>query len=65
MTTTNKNFFYVLLFFAMFGWGASWVNVKILSNYINDAYSKIQGNHTENTDCNMKINLSGFSFLAD
>ena len=36
MTTTNKNFFYILLFFAMFGWGASWVNVKVLSNYINE-----------------------------
>ena len=34
--TTNKNFFYVLLFFAMFGWGASWVNVKVLSNFINE-----------------------------
>lgn len=36
MTTTNKNFFYILLFFAMFGWGASWINVKVLSNYINE-----------------------------
>ena len=36
MTTTNKNIFYILLFFAMIGWGGSWVNAKILSNYINE-----------------------------
>lgn len=36
MTETNKNIFYILLFFAMFGWGASWINVKILSYYINE-----------------------------
>lgn len=35
-TFSNKNFFYILLFFAMFGWGASWINVKILSAYINE-----------------------------
>lgn len=36
MTTTNKNILYVLLFFAMIGWGASWVNIKILSTYLNE-----------------------------
>ncbi len=36
MTTTNKNFFYFLLFLAMIGWGGSWVNIKILSNYLNE-----------------------------
>jgi len=36
MAETNKNIFYTLLFFAMIGWGASWVNVKILSSYINE-----------------------------
>ncbi len=36
MTTTNRNLFYILLFFAMIGWGGSWVNAKILSNYINE-----------------------------
>lgn len=36
MTEKNKNIFYILLFFAMFGWGASWINVKVLSNYINE-----------------------------
>ncbi len=38
--TVNKNIFYVLLFFAMFSWGASWVNVKVLSSYI-DAFDMI------------------------
>ncbi len=33
---TNKNIFYFLLFLAMIGWGASWVNVKVLSSYINE-----------------------------
>jgi len=32
----SKNFFYVLMIFAMVFWGASWVNVKILSLYINE-----------------------------
>ncbi len=32
----DKNIFYFLLFLAMFAWGASWVNVKILSSYINE-----------------------------
>lgn len=36
MTDTNKNIFYFLLFVAMIGWGGSWVNVKVLSNYINE-----------------------------
>ena len=36
MEQTNKNIFYILMFFAMIGWGASWVNVKILSFYINE-----------------------------
>jgi len=36
MTDTNKNIFYILLFFAMIGWGGSWVNIKILSNYLNE-----------------------------
>lgn len=30
----NKNLFYVLLFLGMIAWGGSWVNVKILGNYI-------------------------------
>ncbi len=36
MNPRNKNTLYILLFFAMFAWGASWVNVKVLSNYINE-----------------------------
>lgn len=36
MTTTNKNLFQFLLFLAMIGWGASWVNIKVLSNYLNE-----------------------------
>lgn len=32
----NKNLFYILMVFAMVFWGASWVNVKILANYINE-----------------------------
>ncbi len=36
MRDTNKNIFYILLFFAMIGWGGSWVNIKILSNYLNE-----------------------------
>ncbi|RXK11657.1 EamA family transporter [Halarcobacter mediterraneus] len=36
MTDSNKNIFYILMFFAMIGWGGSWVNVKVLSNYINE-----------------------------
>jgi drug/metabolite transporter (DMT)-like permease len=36
MTNTNKNIFYIFLTLAMLGWGASWVNVKIISTYINE-----------------------------
>lgn len=36
MTTTNKNIFHLLLFLAMIGWGASWVNIKVLSDYLNE-----------------------------
>ncbi|WP_083568516.1 DMT family transporter [Arcobacter sp. LA11] len=32
----NKNLFYILMIFAMIFWGASWINVKVLSNYINE-----------------------------
>lgn len=32
----NKGLFYTLMIFAMVFWGASWVNVKILTNYINE-----------------------------
>jgi len=34
--TANKNIFYIMLFFAMFSWGTSWVNVKVLSSYIDE-----------------------------
>lgn len=36
MTSSNKNIFYILLFFAMIAWGGSWVNMKILSSYLNE-----------------------------
>lgn len=36
MTNTNKNIFYFLMILAMAGWGASWVNAKVLSLYINE-----------------------------
>jgi len=36
----NKNLFFFLLTIAMLGWGASWVNVKILSLYV-DEYEMI------------------------
>jgi len=36
----EKNLLHILLFFAMIGWGASWVNAKVLSHYIN-AYDMI------------------------
>ncbi|RXJ98845.1 EamA family transporter [Arcobacter sp. CECT 8986] len=36
MTQANKNIFYVLMIFAMASWGASWVNAKVLSSYINE-----------------------------
>lgn len=34
--TETKKLFYILLFFAMAGWGMSWVNVKVLGYYINE-----------------------------
>jgi drug/metabolite transporter (DMT)-like permease len=36
MTSTNKNIFYILMILAMAGWGASWVNAKVLSSYVNE-----------------------------
>lgn len=36
MSDTNKNLFYFFLFLAMISWGASWVNVKVLSSYLNE-----------------------------
>jgi len=36
MSEANKNIFYFLLFLAMIGWGASWVNIKVLSSYLNE-----------------------------
>ncbi len=36
----NKNLFFFLLFISMIAWGGSWVNVKIISHYIN-AYEMI------------------------
>ncbi|MFT5836337.1 MAG: drug/metabolite transporter (DMT)-like permease [Sulfurimonas sp.] len=36
MKIANNNLFYFLLLIAMIFWGASWVNVKILSNYLNE-----------------------------
>jgi len=36
----EKNLFYILLFIAMVGWGASWVNAKVLTRYI-DAFEMI------------------------
>ena len=36
----NKNIFYLLLFLGMIAWGGSWVNVKVLGNYIS-AYEMI------------------------
>jgi len=36
MKQSNKNLFYILMILAMAGWGASWVNAKVLSNYINE-----------------------------
>jgi len=32
----NKNIFFLLLTIAMVGWGATWVNVKVLSDYVNE-----------------------------
>ncbi len=36
MTESNKNIFYILLFFAMVCWGGSWVNVKFLGLYMDE-----------------------------
>ena len=36
MTQTSKNIFYFIMILAMAGWGASWVNAKVLSSYINE-----------------------------
>jgi len=36
MEEQNKKLFYILMFIAMIGWGASWVHAKVLSNYINE-----------------------------
>lgn len=36
MLQPNKNLFFFLLFLSMIAWGSSWVNVKILSAYINE-----------------------------
>lgn len=36
----NKNLFFFLLFLSMVAWGASWINVKIICNYI-DVYEMI------------------------
>ncbi|MGK0256452.1 MAG: hypothetical protein ACI81I_001069, partial [Arcobacteraceae bacterium] len=29
MTDQNKKIFYILMFLAMIGWGASWVHAKV------------------------------------
>jgi drug/metabolite transporter (DMT)-like permease len=36
MNDKNKKIFYILMFVAMIGWGASWVHAKVLSAYINE-----------------------------
>ncbi|PUE65449.1 DMT family transporter [Arcobacter caeni] len=36
MTPVNKNIFYFMMVLAMAGWGASWVNAKVLSTYIDE-----------------------------
>jgi len=36
MNDKNKKIFYILMFIAMIGWGASWVHAKVLSAYINE-----------------------------
>jgi len=36
MEEKNKTLFYILMFIAMIGWGASWVHAKVLSGYINE-----------------------------
>ncbi len=40
MQEKEKNLLHILLFFAMIGWGASWINAKVLSHYIN-AYDMV------------------------
>ncbi len=40
MQNKEKNLLHILLFFAMIGWGASWINAKVLSHYIN-AYDMV------------------------
>jgi len=40
MKPRNQQFFYLLMFLAMVGWGMSWVSVKILGHYI-DEYTMI------------------------
>jgi len=36
MNDKNKTIFFILMFIAMIGWGASWVHAKVLSTYINE-----------------------------
>jgi len=36
MEEKNRTIFYILMFIAMIGWGASWVHAKVLSAYINE-----------------------------
>ena len=36
MSQTNENIFYFMMLLAMAGWGASWVNAKVLSAYIDE-----------------------------
>lgn len=36
MEMQNKRFFYILMSFAMFAWGVSWVSAKFLSTYVNE-----------------------------
>lgn len=40
MEQKEKNIFFILLLFAMFSWGAAWVDAKVLSSYI-DEYDMI------------------------
>jgi len=36
MEDKNHKIFYILMFLAMIGWGASWVHAKVLSSYIDE-----------------------------
>ena len=36
MKKTDKNIFYILMLIAMLGWGASWVNVKVIGRYVDE-----------------------------